>query len=65
VSKQSTVSRALKIFETINDRGIGLDSMDLLKNLLFIKAKPEVFDELRDAWQSFVDLLYDHKEKPL
>ena len=60
-----TVSRALKIFETINDRGIGLDSMDLLKNLLFIKAQPEVFDELRDAWQSFVDLLYDHKEKPL
>jgi uncharacterized protein with ParB-like and HNH nuclease domain len=60
-----TVSRALKIFETINDRGIGLDSMDLLKNLLFIKAKPEIFDQLRDSWQSFVDLLYDHKEKPL
>jgi len=28
-----SLSRALKIFETINDRGVGLDSMDLLKNL--------------------------------
>jgi uncharacterized protein with ParB-like and HNH nuclease domain len=60
-----TVSRALKIFETINDRGVGLDSMDLLKNLLFIEAKPAIFDQLRNSWQSFVDLLYDHKEKPL
>jgi uncharacterized protein with ParB-like and HNH nuclease domain len=60
-----TVSRALKIFETINDRGIGLDSMDLLKNLLFIEAKPEMFDQLRVSWQDFVDLLYDNKEKPL
>jgi len=30
------VSSALKIFETINERGVGLNSMDLLKNLLFI-----------------------------
>src|SRR5581483_8074801 len=29
------VSSALKIFETINERGVGLNSMDLLKNLLF------------------------------
>jgi uncharacterized protein with ParB-like and HNH nuclease domain len=47
-----TVSRALKIFETINDRGIGLDSMDLLKNLLFIKAKPEIFEQLRGSAQA-------------
>jgi hypothetical protein len=60
-----TVSRALKIFETINDRSIGLDSMDLLKNLLFIEAEPKVFDQLRQSWQDFIDLLYDHKEKPL
>jgi uncharacterized protein with ParB-like and HNH nuclease domain len=62
----ATVSRALKIFETINDRGIGLDSMDLLKNLLFMKAKQSDYDQLRSSWQSFVDLLYNHKkEKPL
>ena len=32
---QTDVGSALKIFETINERGVGLNSMDLLKNLLF------------------------------
>ena len=32
----TNVTDALKIFETINQRGKGLDSMDLLKNRLFI-----------------------------
>ncbi len=36
---KTNVSRALKIFETINERGVGLDSMDLLKNLLFTHVK--------------------------
>lgn len=35
--------RALKIFETINDRGIGLNAMDLLKNLLFMSADERDF----------------------
>ena len=30
-----SVSDALKIFETINERGVGLNPMDLLKNLIF------------------------------
>jgi hypothetical protein len=33
------VSSALKIFETINERGVGLNPMDLLKNLLFTQVK--------------------------
>ena len=33
------VSSALKIFETINERGVGLNPMDLLKNLLFTHVK--------------------------
>ena len=37
--KTQSVAHALKIFETINDRGKGLDSMDLLKNLMFIHAE--------------------------
>ena len=41
------VAKALKIFETINDRGIGLDSMDLLKNLLFMKASRKKFEKLK------------------
>ncbi|KAI3602821.1 hypothetical protein D8I24_3220 [Cupriavidus necator H850] len=32
------VSSALKIFETINERGVGLNPMDLLKNLLFTQV---------------------------
>jgi uncharacterized protein with ParB-like and HNH nuclease domain len=41
------VSSALKIFETINERGVGLNSMDLLKNLLFKQVRPEEFSALR------------------
>jgi Protein of unknown function DUF262 len=33
------VSSALKIFETINERGVGLNPMDLLKNLLFTNVR--------------------------
>jgi uncharacterized protein with ParB-like and HNH nuclease domain len=40
------VSSALKIFETINERGVGLNPMDLLKNLLFTHVKQEKFTQL-------------------
>lgn len=29
------VNHALRVFETLNDRGVGLNPMDLLKNLMF------------------------------
>lgn len=60
-----TVAKALKIFETINDRGVGLDAMDLLKNLLFMNAKSPEFTSLRDIWKSLTDEIYDAGEKPL
>jgi hypothetical protein len=59
------VSRALKIFETINDRGVGLDAMDLLKNLLFMHAKEEQFGKLKTEWQALAQELYEAGEKPL
>lgn len=59
------VAKALKIFETINDRGVGLNSMDLLKNLLFMKAKPEQFSKLRDSWKALQDTIFEMGEKPL
>jgi uncharacterized protein with ParB-like and HNH nuclease domain len=34
-----TIANALKVFETINDRGVGLNAMDLLKNLLFMRTE--------------------------
>lgn len=59
------VAKALKIFETINDRGVGLNSMDLLKNLLFMKTPPKEFNRLKDAWKELQDTIFKMKEKPL
>lgn len=59
------MTKALKIFETINDRGVGLDSMDLLKNLLFIHAKTSDFDKLKNIWKSISDAIYRSGDKPL
>lgn len=59
------VAKALKIFETINDRGVGLNAMDLLKNLLFMKATHDQFDHLKKTWKATQDILHDIKEKPL
>ena len=60
-----SVAKALKIFETVNDRGAGLDAMDLLKNLLFMSAAPEQFSALKDKWKQVVDGIYGVGEKPL
>jgi len=60
-----SVSRALKIFETVNDRGVGLDAMDLLKNLLFMHARPEQFAKLKFEWRAVTQELYAAGEKPL
>ena len=60
-----TVTKALKIFETINDRGAGLDAMDLLKNLLFMNAKADQFQQLKIVWKSITDEVYSVREKPL
>lgn len=61
----SSVTKALKIFETINDRGLGLDAMDLLKNLLFMTAKEEEFESLKKTWKEMTSILYSIDEKPL
>jgi len=63
--KTISVAHALKIFETINDRGVGLDSMDLLKNLMFMHATREQFDRLKRKWKELVDALFNAREKPL
>lgn len=63
--RTDSLARALKIFETINDRGRGLDAMDLLKNLLFIQAAPAEFEKLKDSWKALSDALYNAGEKPL
>ncbi|MCF7556673.1 DUF262 domain-containing protein [Pseudomonas petrae] len=59
------VSSALKIFETINERGVGLNPMDLLKNLLFTQVKQVQFTQLKDEWKKITKPLEKGKEKPL
>ena len=59
-----SVAKALNIFETVNDRGVGLDAMDLLKNLLFMNAAPEQFTALKENWKQVVDGIYRVGENP-
>lgn len=59
------VSSALKIFETINERGVGLDSMDLLKNLLFTHVRADEFTQLKNDWKKITKPLEKAGEKPL
>lgn len=56
---------ALKIFETINARGVGLSPMDLLKNLLFTQVPKEQFSQLKNEWKNITRPLEKNKEKPL
>jgi hypothetical protein len=60
-----TIAKALKIFETINDRGVGLDAMDLLKNLLFMNSNGSEFSKLKSVWKELTDQIYKAREKPL
>lgn len=59
------ISSALKIFETINERGVGLNPMDLLKNLLFTQVQPAEFAQLKNEWKQITKPLEKKKEKPL
>ncbi|WP_199767875.1 DUF262 domain-containing protein [Chryseobacterium sp. Leaf394] len=60
--ESENLSSALKIFETINQRGAGLNAMDLVKNLLFSKAKPADFNHIKDIWKEIVHNLQKCKE---
>lgn len=58
------LAQALQIFETINVRGVSLDAMDLLKNLLFMSA-PRMQDRMiAEKWKRMLDDIRQ-KEKPL
>lgn len=67
IIKPDDLGSALKIFETINERGVGLNAMDLLKNLLFIHAREDEFKIIKDTWWEMTKYLDASKEgdKPL
>ena len=60
-----SLTNALKVFETVNDRGVGLNAMDLLKNLLFMKTSPNEYSKLKQRWKDLIDKLDGCHEKPL
>ncbi|MEO0841794.1 MAG: DUF1524 domain-containing protein, partial [Cyanobacteria bacterium J06643_5] len=53
------------VFSTINNRGVGLDGMDLLKNLMFIQIANKDFNKLKEKWKVMLDIIFKSKEKPL
>lgn len=59
------ITDALKIFETINQRGKGLDPMDLLKNMVFRQVSRDDFKELNMKWRTITTALEKIDEKPL
>ena len=62
----SDFGSALKIFETINDRGVNLNAMDLVKNRIFSNVKdPSNFKKLNGEWKQITMPLEKGREKPL
>lgn len=59
------INDALKIFETINDRGVGLTPLDLLKNLIFRQVPRRQFTSIKHKWQKLIATLQEADEKPL
>lgn len=59
------LSHALKVFETVNDRGVGLTAVDLLKNLLFMRTPAADYPKLKGLWKELTRHLESCNEKPL
>lgn len=49
-------NNAAAVFETLNDRGIGLSTPDLLRNLLLRKAVPTSREEIIDSWETILQI---------
>ena len=62
VINPENLSSALKIFETINQRGAGLNAMDLVKNLLFSESKESDFQKIKETWKNIIYNLQKCKE---
>ena len=67
IIRPDNIGSALKIFETINERGVGLNAMDLLKNLLFSHANQADFDAIKQTWKEMLKSINESGEgdKPL
>ncbi|MBE9040727.1 DUF262 domain-containing protein [Oscillatoriales cyanobacterium LEGE 11467] len=63
--KTDTRGDALRVFATVNNRGVNLEAIDLVKNLMFMKAKTKEYDRLKLYWKNMADVLFKSKEKPM
>ncbi len=66
------LKNALKVFETINARGVGLSSLDLLKNYLFINishhssiSPKDYWEKLKKQWDKLTKNLHICDEQPM
>ena len=61
------MQKALVVFETLNDRGVGLDAFDLLKNLLYKEVTNEqTSNQLTEIWNEIKEYVADSAHiKPL
>lgn len=62
VIESDNLGSALKIFETINQRGAGLNAMDLVKNLMFSKVLPTNFEKVKNDWKEINNNLQESGE---
>ena len=63
------LKNALRVFETINNTGVGLTPADLLKNYLFIHISKDTHNDqhiqkLKYRWTEFINILYKCNQKP-
>jgi hypothetical protein len=58
---------AFRLFETLNDRGLELSSVDLMKNYIFSIAAQDDdvdYEAIKQSWQRTVDNTVPHLNKP-
>jgi len=58
---------AFRLFETLNERGLELSSVDLMKNHVFSLAAQDDdvdYDDIRNSWQTTVDNTVPNLNKP-
>lgn len=58
---------AFRLFETLNDRGLELSSVDLMKNYTFSKASssPDIdYDKVRSDWEDLIKTIVPNISKP-
>ena len=59
------ISSALQLFETVNDRGLSLNSFDLIKNKLFMDTEENEYQKISESWRRLSDRLFNMNERPL